>query len=217
MTEELISVIHRRRARLYLENRARTTTNSFPWGASQIELIPRILKQTATFKAMENRGRCSKFLWDHIGHGRNQSKWAAASNSLNPCPLCGNATDDMQHIAVECPNLAMVEKRTQCWTECRKVLDHDSARGIAGSYARAMIETMEAGRTRDTHAIMLGRPLDYQVRRWDNRFGLQTTTQGNAFSKLACKILSIILMAIIGLWMCRGSERQYIHLKNENI
>ena len=123
----------------------------------------------------------------------------------------------MQHIAVECPNPAMVEARTKCWIDCRKVLDHDSARGIAGSYARAMIETMEAGRTRDTHAIMLGRPLDYQVRRWDYRFGPQTIAQGDTFRKLACKILSITLLAIIGLWMCRGSERQQIQVKNENI
>ena len=191
--------------------------HSFPWGASQIALIPGILKQTTSFKAMETRGRCSKFLWDHIGHGRNQHKWNAANNLADPCPLCGYATDDMRHITVEYPNPAMVEARNKCWIDCRKVLDHGSALGIAGRYARAMIETMEAGRTRDTHALMLGRPLDYQVRPWDHRFGPQTTAQGDIFRKLACKILSITLMAIIGLWMCRGSERQNIQLANKNV
>ena len=217
MAEELLSVILKRRAQLYLETRERTTTNAFPWASSQIALIPGMLKQTMAFKVVENRGRSSKFLWDHIGHGRNQRKWSATESPADPCPLCGNATDDMQHIAVECSNAAMMEKRSQCWLDCRKVLDHALAQGIAGRYALAMIETMEAGRTRDTHAIMLGRPLDYQVRRWDNRFGPQAATMGDTFRKLACRILAITMTAVIALWKCRGLERQCNRMAGESL
>ena len=104
-----------------------------------------------------------------------------------------------------------------CWIECHKVLDYATGQGIAGRYALAMIDTMAAGRTRDTHATMLGSPLDYQVRRWDSRFGPQSTMVGDTFRKLACRILAITLMAVIGLWTCRGVQRQSIMMKGESL
>ena len=69
MTGELLDVIHRRRAQAYLETRTRTTINAFPWNQSRIGILDSIFKQTPAFKMVENRGRSSKFVRDHIGHG----------------------------------------------------------------------------------------------------------------------------------------------------
>ena len=146
------------------------------------------------------------------------TKWSATGSPEDPCPLCGAATDDMQHVAKECSNVAMMEKRCQCWLECCKVVDHASAQDIAGRYALVMIETMEAGRTKNnTLVIMLGRPLDYQVRRGDSWFGPQSAMVGDTFQKLACRILTITLMAVIGLWTCRGVEWQRNGMEGESL
>ena len=58
---------------------------------------------------------------------------------------------------------------------------------------------------------------EHQIRRWDNRFGPQSTTVGDTFRKLACRILAITLMAVIGLWTCRGVQRQSIMIKGESL
>ena len=95
MVGELITVIHDRRVRHYLENRERVTTNSYPWTQSQLGMLQAVLRQSVEFKTVEARGRSSKFIWDHIGHGRNQRKWDGRGEVMDPCPLCGHHTDDM--------------------------------------------------------------------------------------------------------------------------
>jgi hypothetical protein len=99
---ELLTIIHKSRAKNYLHQRTEITTNGFPWNQSHIALLPEILKKTESFNRKERRGRASKFVWDHIGHERNQAKWF--KQLLQKCPLCEGPTDDMQHIAVECSN-----------------------------------------------------------------------------------------------------------------
>ena len=76
---------------------------------------------------------------------------------------------------------------------------------------------MKEGHMRDTHAIMLGRPLDHHVRFWDLCYGPQVATTGNTFRKYVSKLLAVTMMAVIGLWMCRGAERQRTRLLDISI
>ena len=147
-------------------------------------------------------------MMDHIGHGRNQRKWHENGEVADPCPLCGDTNDDMQHVAVECTNPAMQVRRDKCWDDCYRLLEQPRTQGVIGQYLGAMISTMKEGRTRDTHAIMLGRPLDHHVRSWDLCYGPQVASTGNTFRKYVSKLLAVTMMAVIGLWMCRGTERQ---------
>ena len=205
---ELLSEIHQSRTLRYLANRERVTTNGFPWTHSQIGPLQDVLKQASTFKTIEARGRSSKFTWDHIGHGRNQSKWDANGGTAEPCPLCGDSNDDMQHIAAECLNPAMQTRRNQCWDDCAHLIARRVPHAIVGHYLSTMLSTMKAGRTRGTHAIMLGRPLDYNIRAWGTLHGTCPVTLGASFRKYAANMLAITIMAVIGLWICRGTERQ---------
>jgi hypothetical protein len=113
----------------------------------------------------------------------------------------------MQHIAVECPHTAMVALRKQCWTDCHAVVNCKEAKGGPKEYLTAMLRTMQAGATRDTHAIMLGRPLEHHIQRWDSQCKQQKTTNSGTFQKLVCKVLAITITAISNLWRCRGMER----------
>lgn len=110
----------------------------------------------------------------------------------------------------------MQERRKQCWADCFALLEQQGAQGVIGHYLTSMINTMKDGRTRDTHAIMLGRPLDHHVRSWDRQHGLSSATTVNIFRRYAGKLLAITMMSVIGLWICRGAERQRLQ-QSENI
>jgi hypothetical protein len=101
----------------------------------------------------------------------------------------------------------MVALQKQCWTDCHAVVNCKEAKGGPKEYLTDMLHTMQAGATRDTHAIMLGRPLEHHIQSWDSQCKQQKTTNGATFQELVCKVLAITIAAITNLRRCRGMER----------
>ena len=55
---------------------------------------------------------------------------------------------------------------------------------------------------------MLGRLLDHHIRERDFSYGPRIVTLRATIRKYAAKLLALMMMVVIGLWMCHGEGRQ---------